>query len=126
MPFEDFAGAEDVSIDETVTGAAAIGEAVGRRVTTKELWYDPGYACLDLGEWQSRAMTNADVYRLRVDVERCVRAERRVQTFTVDVAFYALGMELRVRIDGVTVDGDAFVVTATVTPDEGVVLAVAA
>jgi hypothetical protein len=124
----DFAGVDDLDIDAEVTGAAAVAEAVGRRITTKpgDVFYDPAYVCTDLGAWQSRAVTDADLYRLRVDLERCVRAERRVADFTCDVAFYAESFELRVVIDGVTVDGEAFNLTATVLPDEGVQLAIAA
>lgn len=127
MAFDDIAGIEDLDIDEVVRGAAAIAEAFGRRITTPSggLDYDPAYVSTDLGAWQSRALSSSDVYRLRVDLERCRDAERRIASATIDVAYFEAGMELRVTVNGVTVDGDTFELSATVD-GEGVQLAVAA
>lgn len=122
--FEDIAGLGDLDIDEVVSGGAAIAEAFGRRLTTRSLWYDPSYVCLDLHAYQSRTMTDADVWRLKVDIERCRQAETRIADAIVDVAWYAAGMELRVKVTGTTVDGDTFELVATVD-GEGVRLAVA-
>lgn len=122
--FEDIAGLDDVDIDEVVSGGAAIAEAFGRRLTTRALWYDPSYVCLDLHAYQSRTMTDVDVWRLKVDIERCRQAETRIADATVDVAWYAAGMELRAKVTGTTVDGDTFELVATVD-GEGVRLAVA-
>lgn len=123
--FEDIAGLDDLNIDEVVSGGAAIAEAFGRRLTTRALWYDPSYVCLDLHAYQSRTMTDADVWRLKVDIERCRQAETRIADATVDVAWYPAGQELRVKVDGTTVDGDAFELVATVD-NEGVRMAIVA
>lgn len=122
----DIAGIDDFLLDEVVTGAAAVAEAVARRITTTTLWYDPAYKCMDLSGYQSRAMTDVDLWRLKVDLERCIGDEQRLDEFVVDVAFSAESFTLRVRIDGVTVDGDTFSLVATVDPDEGVRFAIAA
>ena len=124
MAFEDFAGLDDLNLDDTVSGGAAIAEAFGRRLTTRSLWYDPSYVCLDLHAYQSRTMTDVDVWRLKVDIERCRQAETRIADATVDVAWYAAGMELHVKVAGTTVDGDTFELVATVDC-EGVRLAIA-
>lgn len=120
---DDFSGIDDLNLDEGVSGAGAIAEAFGRRLTTRALWYDPKYTCLDLTAWQSKALTDADLWRLRVDIERCAQAETRIDRAVVDVAWYAAGMELRVTVEGVTVDGDTFTLAITVD-DEGVQFAV--
>jgi hypothetical protein len=124
--FEDFSGMTDLSLDEVVTGAGAVAEAVGRRITTPPggLFYDSGYNSLDLGSWQSKALTDADVWRLKADMERAIAQEQRLASFAVDVAWYAAGMELRVKVAGTTVDGDTFELVATVD-GEGVRLAIA-
>ena len=125
MAFEDIAGLEDLDIDEVVRGGAAIAEAFGRRITTRELWYDLTYVCIDLHAYQSRVMDDAELWRLKVAIERCRQAETRIADATIDVAWYALGMELRVKVDGTTVDGDTFELVATVD-NEGVRMALVA
>lgn len=122
----DFAGVDDLDLDTEVTGAAAISEAVARRITTRpgDVFYDPTYVSMDLGAWQSRAMTAADLWRLRVDLERCVRAEPRVRSFSADADWYPAGNELRVHIAGVTDEG-AFDLVVSVD-NEGVRHAIAA
>jgi hypothetical protein len=125
--FEDFAGMDDLNIDELVSDGAAVAEAVGRRIDTPAggLFYDPAYVSLDLESYQSRALSDLDLYHLRVNLERCVRAETRVATFTVDLAWHPESFTLRVTIAGVTVSGAAFELVETVD-SEGVKLAVAA
>ena len=123
--FEDIAGLDDLNIDEVVSGGAAIAEAFGRRITTRELPYDPTYVCIDLHTYESRTMTDADVWKLKVAIERCRQAETRIADATVDVAWYPAGQELRVKVDGTTVDGDAFELVATVD-NEGVRMAIVA
>lgn len=123
--FEDIAGLDDLNIDEVVSGGAAIAEAFGRRITTRELPYDPTYVCIDLHAYQSRTMTDADVWRLKVDIERCRQAETRIGSAVIDVAWYPAGQEIRVKVGGVTVDGDAFELVATVD-NEGVRMALVA
>lgn len=126
MAFEDFADIADFDLDVVLSGGAAVAAAFGRRITTPpgDLFYDPSYVCIDLHAWQNRALTSADVWRLRVDLERCRDAERRIASATCDVAYFAEGFELRVSVNGVTVDGEAFTLAATVD-GEGVQLAVA-
>ena len=125
MAFDtDFAGIDDLLFDETVSGAAAVAEAFGRRITTRSLWYDPGYVCTDLTAYQSKALVDADLWRIRTDIERCAQAEPRIDTAVVTVNWYAVGFELRVSVEGLTVDGETFTLTATVD-GEGVQLAVA-
>lgn len=126
MLFEDLAGLGDLNIDEVVSGAAAVAEAVGRRITTPSggLFYDPLYLSLDLHSYESKALTDADVWRLKADMERAIAQEQRLASFAVDVAWYAAGMELRVKVAGTTVDGDTFELVATVD-GEGVRLAIA-
>jgi hypothetical protein len=57
-------------------------------------------------------------------MERAIAQEQRLASFAVDVAWYAAGMELRVKVAGTTVDGDTFELVATVD-GEGVRLAIA-
>lgn len=126
MLFEDLAGLGDLNIDEVVSGAAAVAEAVGRRITTPSggLFYDPLYLSLDLHSYESKTMTGADVWRLRADIERVLAQEQRLASYAVEVRWYAAGMELRVSIEGLTVDGETFTLTVTVD-SERVQLAVA-
>lgn len=127
MAFDaDFGGIDDCDLDVLVQGAAQIAEAVGRRITTRPgtVFYDPKYLCVDLVAWQSRGLTDADLWRLRTDLERCIAQEERLASFTVDCAWYPRGQELRVTVGGETVDGETFTLTATVD-GEGVQLAVA-
>lgn len=124
----DFAGVDDLDIDVEVSDAAAVAEAVARRITTPEggVFYDPRYKSTDLTAWLSRVVTFVGLFDLRTTLSDCIAEESRVADFTVDVAFYAESSELRVTIEGVTVDGGTFELTATVLPDEGVQLAIAA
>lgn len=123
----DFAGIDDFDFDEVLTGAAVVAAAAGRRVTTRpgDLFYDARYLCLDLGAYQSATLTDDEVWRLRIDVERVVRDDQRVAEVDVEVAWYPIGATLKVTIDGVTVDGDIFQ-TAVTVDGEGVQLAIAA
>lgn len=123
----DFGDIDDCDPDVILTGAQVVAAAAGRRITTPPggLHYDPGYLSIDLESYQSRALTPREVFELRVAVERCVTADPRVAEATVDAVYYAAGMELRVTVDGTTVDGAAFELAATVD-GEGVALAVAA
>jgi hypothetical protein len=125
MAFDtDFAGIDDLLFDESVSGAAAVAEAFGRRITTRSLWYDPTYVCTDLTSYQSKALLDADLWRIRTDIERCAQAEPRIARAVVTVNWYPTGLELRASIEGLTVDGETFTLTATVD-SEGVRLAVA-
>lgn len=126
----DLGDIDDFDPDVILTGAQVVAAALGRRVTTPPggLHYDPGYVCVDLESYQSRALTARDLDELRAQLERCVRAETRADPdlTTVDVAWYAAGGILEVTIQGETVDGAAFELSATVAPDEGVVLVLSA
>lgn len=126
----DFGDIDDFDPDVILTGAQVVAAALGRRITTPPggLHYDPAYVCVDLEAWLNRALTDADLDALRAQVERCVRAETRADPdiTTVDVDFYAAGGVLQVVVQGVTVDGASFELTATADPDEGIKLALSA
>lgn len=126
----DFGDIDDFDLDVVLTGAQVVAAALGRRITTPPggLHYDPAYVCVDLEAWLNRALTDADLDALRGQIERCVRAEARVDAdrTTVDVDFYPGGYLLQVTIQGFTVADAAFELVATGDPDEGVKLALAA
>lgn len=98
----------------TITGPAAVAQAVAHRLSTPEgsLFYDASYECMDLRAYLSADVDDAAAYRLRAKVERCTRADERVEDADVDVDFNPAARTLTVVVEGLTADGPFRLVVA--------------
>lgn len=108
-----FGGDLDVDLRE-VTDTAAVAQAVAHRLSTPEgsLFYDAAYDSIDLRAYLSAAMDEAEAYRLRAKIERCARAEERVDDADVDVEFNPVARTLTVTVEGTTAAGPFRLVVA--------------
>lgn len=97
-----------------VSGPGAVAQALGMRLQTPEggLFYDPTYESIDLREYLSADIDDAELYRLRAKIERALRADERVDDLDLDVEFNTTAETLTVSATGYGAEGPFRLVVA--------------
>ena len=98
----------------SIEGAAAVAQALGHRLSTPSggLFYDPEYESLDLREWLSAGLDDAEVWQLRARIERALRQDERVYDVELDVDFNVNARTLTVTAEGTSAAGPFRLVVA--------------
>jgi hypothetical protein len=96
-----------------ITGSQVLAEALFRRLTQPRggLLSDPNYG-IDVRDTLNGAYSEADIARLKSDIERECEKDERVVTAQSDVAFVAITGELRITVSVGTAQGPFTLVLA--------------
>lgn len=97
-----------------VSGPTAVAQSLALRLQTPEggVFYDPDYLSLDLREYLSADVDDAELYRLRAKIERALRADERVDDLDLEVEFSAAAETLTVVAEGYGAEGPFRLVVA--------------